>query len=66
MTDPATLKDCSYCDGQYEPFDLLCPFCKNETGERDIDFCKVCNKEIFGTYSELKNHKHEVKEGKID
>lgn len=56
MTDPATLKDCGFCDGRYYPNDLICSFCKHETGERDIQYCEKCKKEICGTYSELKNH----------
>jgi len=62
MNDPCTLKDCNYCDGTYYPFDTHCSFCGHETYEKDLSLCKVCNKEIYGTFSEWKQHKksHEV------
>ena len=30
MSDPATLKDCPFCEGTYWPDDRYCSFCKKE------------------------------------
>lgn len=68
MSSPCDLVDCPNCDGTFYVNDLVCSFCGKDTGNRDLMFCDHCNKEIAGTYSELKAHEesHEKKKKTVN
>jgi len=43
MTDPATLIDCEFCDGQMDPYEDTCSFCKKKQSRKVIEQCGIEN-----------------------